>query len=143
MAAKTKYLDRTGVQTLWNKIKATFTQKSITGTNGVGLIFNEADGGGAKFEHNDGTEVFVGVNDGGENGMMAQIYADKSVNGQWVGSRINVYHDGIYYVSKTAQQAGSVKNDPNCEIATKGDVANVVAGEVEALTIAEIDEICV
>ena len=140
--AKSKYLDRTGVQTFWNKIKATFTQKSVTGTNGTGLIFNESDGGGAKFEHNDGTEAFVGVNDGGENGMMAQIYADKSVNGQWVGSRINVYHDGIYYVSKTAQAAGSVKNDPDCEIATKGDLEGIIAGEVEALTIADIDAIC-
>lgn len=138
-----KYLDSAGVQTLWGKIKATFTPKSITGTNGTGLIFNEADGGGAKFEHSDGTEAFVGVNDGGEQGMMAQIYADKSVNGQWVGSRINVYHDGIYYVSKTAQANGSVKNDPNCEIATKGDVAAIAAGEVEALTTADIDAICV
>ena len=138
-----KFLDSTGVSALWNKIKTTFTIKSINGTNGTGLIFNETDGGGAKFEHNDGTEAFVGVNDGGEQGMMAQIYADKSVDGQWVGSRINVYHDGIYYVSKTAQANGSVKNDPNCEIATKGDLADIVVEEIEALTTAEIDEICV
>lgn len=143
MADKNKYLDRAGVSTLWTKIKATFTKTSVVGTNGTGLIFNEADGGGAKFEHNDGTEAFVGVNDGGEQGMMAQIYADKSVDGHWVGSRINVYHDGIYYVSKTAQANGSVKNDPDCEIATKGDLADITAGEVEALTTAEIDEICV
>lgn len=140
--AKNKYLDRVGVQTLWNKVKATFTQKSVTGTNGTGLIFNDANGSGAKFEHNDGTEAFMGVNDNGEQGMMAQIYADKTVDGQQVGSRINIYHDGIYYVSKTAQTNGSVENDPDCEIATKGDLNGVIAGEVEALTSAEIDAIC-
>lgn len=143
MPEKNKYLDRTGVQTFWNKIKATFTKTSVAGTNGTGLIFNATNGGGAKFEHNDGTEAFIGVNDGGEQGIMAQIYADKTVEGQQVGSSINVYHNGIYYVSKTSQANGSVANDPNCEIATKGDVASVVAGEVEALTAAEIDEICV
>lgn len=97
----------------------TKVDKVINGTNGTARIFNEADGGGAKFEHTDGTEAFVGVNDGGESGMMAQIYADKQINGAWVGSRINVYHDGIYYVSKEDQQAGAAKNAPGQEIVVK------------------------
>ena len=93
--------------------------KAITGTNGKAEIFNEADGGGAHFIHNDGTEAFVGVNDGGESGMMAQIYADKKINGAWVGSRINVYHDHIYYVNKADQQAGAAKDAAGQEIVVK------------------------
>lgn len=92
------------------------------GTNGTARLFNEKDGGGAKFEHKDGSEAFVGVNDGGKNGLMAQIYADIEENGQWVGSRINVFHDGIYYVSKAAQKAGAAKDDADREIATIGDI---------------------
>jgi len=86
--------------------------KEIIGGNGKAEIFNESGGGGAHFIHNDGTESFVGVNDGGESGLMAQIYADKIVDGKWVGSRINVFHNGIYYVSKANQLAGYDKNAP-------------------------------
>lgn len=99
--------------------------RSMVGTNGTALLFNESDGGGAKFEHNDGSEAFVGVNDGGENGMMAQIYADKLVNGAWVGSRVNVYHNGIFYVSKANQEAGYTKNAPEMEIVVKKDIAGI------------------
>ena len=97
--------------------------KNITGTNGLARIFNEADGGGAKFEHNDGSEAFIGVNDGGKDGMMAQIYADEMEEGKWVGSRINVYHDHIYYTSYADVKNGKARNDEDCEIATKGDIA--------------------
>lgn len=94
----------------------------INGSTGVARIFNESDGGGAKFEHTDGTEAFVGVNNGGENGLMAQIYADKKVGDKWVGSRINVYHDKIFYTSKAAVLGGVAHNAPECEIATLGDI---------------------
>jgi len=104
---------------------ATKVDKEVSGTNGKAYIFNEGDGGGAKFVHTDKTEAFVGVNDGGESGLMAQIYADKLVGGSWVGSRINVYHDGIYYVSKANQAAGFVKNAPEMEIATKKDIQDL------------------
>lgn len=63
------------------------TQKIENPNSSVALIFNESTGGGAKFTHQDGTESYVGVSDGGENGMVAQIYADKNVNGNWIGSR--------------------------------------------------------
>lgn len=96
--------------------------KRLEGENGVAEIFNERDGGGAHFIHKDGSESFVGVNDGGKDGMMAQIYADVKENGAWFGSRINVYHDGIYYVSKAAQKAGAAKNEPDREIATIADI---------------------
>lgn len=93
--------------------------------NGTSKIFNEASGGGAMYIANDGTQAFVGVNNGELDGMMAQIYADKQVDGQWLGSRINVYHDKIYYTSLAEKTAGKANNDDACEIATKGDVAGV------------------
>lgn len=99
--------------------------KEINGANGKARIFNEADGGGAKFEHNDGSEVYVGVNDGGKDGMMAQIYADVQKDGKWSGSRINVYNDKIYYTNQEAVDSGVAKNDADHEIATIGDVKKV------------------
>lgn len=118
--------------------------KEITGTNGKAQIFNEADGGGAHFIHTDGSEAFVGVNDGGLDGLMAQIYADEKVNGNWVGSRINVYNDKIYYTNRADVENGVAKNDASHEIATKGDLEGLGGGaDVEALSAAEIAEICV
>lgn len=105
-----------------------FVVQTIESTNGKALIQNESTGGGAKFWHTDGTESFVGVNDGGENGMVAQIYADKLVDGNWVGSRINVYRKGIFYHNMEDKASGSyVADDPDHEIATKGDISAVEA----------------
>jgi len=99
--------------------------KQIVGTNGTAELWNEASGGGAHFINKDGSESFVGVNDGGKDGLMAQIYADMLESGSWVGSRINVYHNGIFYVSKVNQKAGFAKNAPEMEIATKKDIADL------------------
>lgn len=99
--------------------------KQLVGPNGISTILQERDGGGAHFSHNDGSESYVGVNDGGKDGMMAQIYADVKEDGSWVGSRINVYHNGIYYVSKENQKAGFAKNAAEMEIATKKDIADL------------------
>ena len=100
-----------------------YVQSELQGTNGTSYIWNESSGGGARFVHNDGTESFVGVNDGGENGMVAQIYADKSVDGNWIGSRLNVYQKGMFYHNAEDKASGSyVADDPNHEIATLGDI---------------------
>jgi len=99
--------------------------KQIVGTNGTANLWNEASGGGAQFIHKDGTESFVGVNDGGKDGMVAQIYADRMEDGSWKGSRINIYHNGIYYVSKANQIAGYAKNASEMEIATKKDIQDL------------------
>lgn len=102
----------------------TKTTTSVTGTNGTSLIFNESDGGGAKFEHVDGTESFVGVNDGGENGLVAQIYADKLVDGKWTGAKLDVTHGGMYYTvgnDRFADRAVAAN-----EVAVKGDLADCV-----------------
>lgn len=115
-----------------------FVVKQIVNPDGgKAIIENEPTGGGAKYHAPDGSQSFVGVNDGGLGGMMAQIYADKLVDGQWVGSRINVYHDHIYYTSLADKQAGKANNASECEIATKGDVAAVqtsLEGVAESLT---------
>lgn len=96
-----------------------FVEKVTEGTNGRALIFNETDGGGAKFEHKDGTWSFVGVNDGGENGLAAQIYAlKKDANNKYVGTRINVTKNGIYYTNGADSMAYTALD----EIATKRDV---------------------
>ena len=108
-------------------------EKTIVGTNGTAEIFNEADGGGAHFTQNDGSESFVGVNDGSNDGLMAQIYADKLTDeGTWSGSRINVYNDKITYQSKESTDAGIAKNSDELEIVVKKDL-NEVEERVEAL----------
>lgn len=94
---------------------------------GTTKIFNEASSGGAMYATNDGIQAFVGVNNGESDGLMAQIYADKQVEGQWVGSHINVYHDHIYYVSLANKTDGKKNSDALCEIATVGDVSKVQA----------------
>ena len=100
--------------------------RNMNGTNGKALIFNETDGGGAKFEHNDKTWSFTGVNDGGANGIAAQIYAiDKDSK---TGARIDVYTDGMYYTVGNAG-AGARKTEAN-KIATKGDITTAVNGAV-------------
>ena len=103
-----------------------FVVKQISTENGNAIIENEPTGGGAKFHHTDGTESFIGVNDGGANGMVAQIYADKNVEGNWIGSRINVYQKGIFYHNaEDKASSGYVADDPNHEIATVGDIPDV------------------
>ena len=98
--------------------------KELDGANGRALIFNESDGGGAKFEHNDGTWSFAGVNDGGENGIAGQIYAlKKNEEDKFEGARIDVTKNGMYY-TVGADSASNRLNEAN-EIATKGDLAAI------------------
>lgn len=122
-----------------NLLQAAKVDKEISSANGKARIFNEADGGGAKFEHTDGSEAYVGVNDGGKDGMMAQIYADVLKNGKWSGSRINVYNDKIYYTSQADVDAGVERNDSEHEIATLKDVAEA---EPDTMTRQDIEDIC-
>lgn len=96
-----------------------FVEREIQGPNGKALIFNESDGGGAKFENKDGVNSFVGVNDEGDGGISAQIYAVKKVDGKNVGARINVTNTGIYYTNGKNSAAFTADD----EIATKKDVA--------------------
>lgn len=91
--------------------------RELQGTNGKALIFNESDGGGAKFEHNDGTNSFIGVNDGGKDGVAGQLYAvDRATN---TGARINITAKGMFYTNGK----NTYRYEANDEIATKGDIA--------------------
>ena len=95
--------------------------KQVQGSKGKALIFNEADGGGAKFEGSNGVNSFVGVNDG-TGGIDAQIYAVEVVPGSISnGARIDVSKDGIYYT--VGNDSSSNRMVEANEIAVKGDVS--------------------
>lgn len=96
--------------------------KEINGTNGKALIFNETDGGGAKFEGKNGVNSYVGVHDniGGEIG--SQIYVAKP-NSTEV-TIVDVTQNGAYY-TKGAPLPGQQRDVEANELATKGDIAAV------------------
>lgn len=111
--------------------------KLIEGPNGRALIFNEADGGGVKFEHNDGTWSFAGVNDGGANGIAGQIYAvARNDDGKMEGTRIDVTKGAMYYTVGDA--SASERMVPENEIAVKGDVIEI-DDKLEKLSAATIE----
>ena len=111
--------------------------RNMNGANGKALIFNESDGGGAKFEHNDGTWSFAGVNDGGENGIAGQIYVvKKNGEGKMEGTRIDMTKNALYYTVGAASAAERMVADN--EIAVKGDV-KAVNDKVDALEIPSIE----
>ena len=114
----------------------TKVDKQVSGTNGEAYIFNESDGGGARFVNKDGLESFVGVNDGGKDGLAAQIYADKLVDGKWTGAKIDVTNGGIYYT--VGDKSFAERAVENNEIATIGDINE----NVQSMTEAEIRDIC-
>ena len=112
------------------------TDYQVNGTNGKALMFNETDGGGAKFEHNDGTWSFVGVNDGGENGIAGQIYAlKKNAEDKMEGSRIDITKDAMYYT--VTSNGAAARMVPENEIAVKGDISGATA-DLDAKIEAEI-----
>lgn len=102
-----------------------FTQQEIQGPNGVAKVLNEDDGGGVFFEHKNNLKSFVGVNDGAEGEIAAQIYAIKKVDGKNIGSRINVTTNGIYYTK--GKDSPSFTSDD--EIATVGQLAGGTGGK--------------
>lgn len=110
------------------------TDYQVNGTNGKALMFNETDGGGAKFEHNDGTWSFAGVNDGGKNGLAAQIYAVEPSN-SYKGTKLDVTVGGLYYTKGDESGKPVAQRDVEAnEVATKGNVASakVTAVDVDA-----------
>ena len=94
--------------------KGDLVKNEIKSENGTAILFNEKDGGGAKFESSDGIESFVGVNDGKSiPGLYAQIYADKNVDGKWQGAKIDVTNEGIYYTvgNKSFEERKNAENE--------------------------------
>lgn len=118
-----------------NTLLANKTDYIVNGTNGRSLMFNEADGGGAKFENKDGINSFVGVNDAGAGGITAQIYSvRKSTTGVSEGARIDVSNTGMYYT--VGNDSSSARMVAANEIATKGDVeAAEAAAKVTAMNV--------
>lgn len=103
-------IDKTEVE----KILSNYILTEMEGTGGGrALVFNESDGGGAKFE---GAEVdaFAGVNDG-MNGVYSLMYAKTKTGGN--GPRVFLTKDKAYYKVGTDY---SVTDDK--EIATKGNL---------------------
>lgn len=90
--------------------------KEIIDAGNKALIFNEADGGGAKFEHNDGTWSYVGVNDGGSTGIAGQLYVVDGTTKN--GTRLNLTKNGFFYTKGTV-----ISTNPDYEIATIGELA--------------------
>ena len=108
------------------------TDRQVVGSNGRALMFNENDGGGAKFENNDGTWSFVGVNDGGAGGLDAQVYAvNKDTK---AGARINVSTTGAYYTNGNTSYAYTADD----EIATKGYVDDIAGDSTESVDLDDI-----
>ena len=97
----------------------TKVDSEISSDEGRALIFNESVGGGAKFKNNNGIESFVGVHNG-DNGIVAQIYADKMIDGKWNGAKLDVTHSGMYYTvgDKNTAERDVLSN----EIATIGKI---------------------
>ena len=107
-----------------------FVEKVVEGTNGRALVFNEADGGGLKFEHQTGVWSGIAVNDGGENGVTGQLYTVKQVDNKYVGTRLNMTLNGFYYTNGANSMAFSALD----EIATKRDVQGDAASKTVYIT---------
>lgn len=94
------------------------TVEVLNGPNGTARIWNESDGGGVQFTHNDGTRSFTGVNDGGKDGITGHLYSVDTKNGN-LGTRLNMTNDGFFYTKgKTSAMAYTAAD----ELATKGDI---------------------
>ena len=109
------------------------TERRIVSANGnEALIFNESDGGGAKYTNiANNTIAFAGVNDGSGK-VDVQLYAlDKTTK---TGTRININPSGAYYTVRN-----SMAFTAEDEIVTRRDL-NAAAGTVAYSTFAEFPE---
>ena len=107
-----------------------FTQQEIVSATGKAIVWNEASGGGAKYEHVDGTWSAVCVNNGGENGITGQIYSvKKDENNKYVGTRINMTSNGFFYT-----KSDSSTFNPEDEIATLADLGDGAGSKTVYIT---------
>ena len=99
---------------------------TLTSDTGTALIFNESDGGGAKYEANNGIWSFVGVNDGTDSGVWGSFYVIRQDNNpEKKGVRFTVFEQGITYVANGSKEDRDIVAHPENEIAVKGDVSAV------------------
>jgi len=93
------------------------------GVSGKAFIFNEIDGGGAKFESNDGTASFAGVNQDTATGIGAQLYDINVAENR--GSKLDVTKNGIYYThGDTSALTPILRDVEKNELAVKNDLAD-------------------
>ena len=102
--------------------------KALFSEEGRALIFNEIDGGGAKYEGTNGYDSFVGVNSDTETGIGAQLYdINRTTN---TGSKLDVTANGIFYTTGEASAQSAVLRDVEAnEIATKKDIQSISVPE--------------
>ena len=114
-----------------------FQNKKTNQDGSYALLFNESDGGGAQYSNADGTLSYVGVNDGGADGVSVQIYSKNKTSNS--GVRINVSASKAYY-TKGANTTLNGGNEDN-EIAVKADIPDVsgFANSADVYTKAEVD----
>ena len=101
------------------EVEKTKVDREISSDEGKALILNKSCGGGAKFQNNNGIESFVGVHNG-DNGIVAQIYADEMIDGKWNGAKLDVTHSGMYYT--VGDQSAAERDVLSNEIATIGKI---------------------
>ena len=79
--------------------------KTITTVNGettkIARIFNETDGGGAKFEVTDVLSSYVGVNDPTGSDIAGQLYVLSNDNGTVKKTKLNMYYGQFCYIKPT------------------------------------------
>lgn len=101
-----------------------YPSQHITSSTGTAMLWNETTGGGAMYQHTDGSRSAVCVNNGGADSIAAQIYAiDYSTK---LGTRINIFNKGVYYIPNKASSDSDYQiDDPDQEIAVKGDLTEL------------------
>jgi len=88
------------------------------------IIWNEADGGGIRYEQKDGDNVntvYSGVHGDSTNGVFANMYAKTSSG----STRLMVKGDGVYYLKTNGNNVGITTTAAD-EVATIGTAANGV-----------------
>jgi len=106
------------------------TSAKITSSAGTAEVFNEADGGGAKFTAADGTASFVGVNDPASAGSISGIAGQMYVVKDGRKTKLNMYDGRFCYVKgdNPTEAAELAKR----EIAVMEDVLRVSSDMREA-----------
>lgn len=116
----------------------------VTSDTGTSRIQNEVTGSGPMYIHTDGTKSYVGVNNGGADGIVGQLYAIDSSTAY--GTRLNIFKKGMYYIAnKSNTDADYVIDDATREIAVKGDIPSLegyaLTAEVTTLISSAITEV--
>jgi len=109
--------------------EANKVDKEIAGvqTGDKAIIFNEADGGGAKYEAADGTASFVGVNSDTNGGIGAQLYDIDVASNK--GAKLDVTKNGIFYTKGDLSALPAAQRDvSDNEIVVWADIKNLPSG---------------